>query len=128
MIYELRSYECAPGRLPRVIQRFEQDALPLWEELGIRPVGFWTTEIGESDQSLHYMLAWESLAEREAKWATFAADARWGEARRRTEGDGPMVSRIRNTILKPVLGFAPGQSVIRPSRTKSGDLDQVTSC
>ncbi|MEP9350285.1 NIPSNAP family protein [Xanthobacter sp. KR7-225] len=117
MIYELRSYECMPGRLASVLQRFERDALPLWREVGIRPVGFWTTEIGESDQTLQYMLAWESLAEREAKWAAFAADPRWREVKRRTEIDGPLVSRIRNTLLKPALGFAPGLPAIPPSIT-----------
>ena len=107
MIYELRSYDCVPGRLARVLERFEADALPLWRELGIRPVGFWTTVIGENDQTVHYMLAWDSLAARETLWAAFATDPRWAEARRRSETDGPLVARIRNTILKPALGFAP---------------------
>ncbi|WP_127090997.1 NIPSNAP family protein [Aquabacter cavernae] len=107
MIHELRCYDCLPGRLPQVLLRFEQDALPLWREMGIRPLGFWTTLVGENDQSLHYMLAWESLAERETLWARFATDPRWQEARRRSETDGPLVARIRNSILKPALGFAP---------------------
>ena len=107
MIYELRCYDCMPGCLPRVLRRFEDDALPLWREAGIRPVGFWTTLVGENDQSLHYILAWLSLTEREEKWAAFAADPRWIEARRRSEADGPLVARIRNSLLKPALDLAP---------------------
>lgn len=103
MIYELRYYECLPGKLPSVLKRFEEDALPIWNEIGIKPLGFWTTAIGENDQSLHYMLAWESLADRDLKWPTFAGDARWLAARKRTEAEGPLVARIRNSILKPAL-------------------------
>jgi hypothetical protein len=72
MIYELRIYECVPGRLPDLNRRFETITLKLWEKHGIRQAGFWTTIIGESSQTLYYMLAWNSLAEREQKWNTFA--------------------------------------------------------
>lgn len=107
MIYELRCYECVPGKLPSLLRRFEDDALPIWAEIGIKATGFWTTVIGDNDQSLHYMLAWENLAERESKWQTFTTDPRWIAARKRTEADGPLVARIRNSILRPaLLGFA----------------------
>ena len=72
MIHELRIYHCVPGRLPDLNKRFETITLKLWEKHGIRPVGFWTTVIGESNNDLTYLLAWESLAEREKKWAAFA--------------------------------------------------------
>ncbi|PWK59428.1 NIPSNAP family protein [Aminobacter sp. AP02] len=103
MIHELRHYECVPGMLPIVLKRFEDHAFPIWNELGIRSLGFWTTAIGENDQSLHYILAWECLADREAKWHAFAADPRWQLAKKLSEPAGPLVARIRNSILKPVL-------------------------
>jgi len=103
VIYELRYYECVPGKLPMVLKRFEDHALPIWNELGIRSLGFWTTAIGENDQSLHYMLAWESLADREAKWQAFAMDPRWQASRKLSETAGPLVARIKNSILKSAL-------------------------
>jgi hypothetical protein len=103
MIYELRYYECVPGKLPQVLKRFEDHALPIWNELGIRSLGFWTTAIGENDQSLHYMLAWEDLAEREAKWSAFATDPRWQLARKLSEPAGPLVAKVTNSILKLAL-------------------------
>ena len=34
--------------------------------------------LGEGgNQDLHYLLAWESLAERETKWNKFASDPEW---------------------------------------------------
>jgi hypothetical protein len=94
-----------PGRLPALLNRFETITLKLWEKHGIRQAGFWTTLIGESNQDLHYLLAWESLAEREAKWNAFAADPEWLKARAETEKDGAIVAQVTNSILQPT-GFS----------------------
>jgi len=63
-IYELRVYRCIPNRLPALLKRFETKTIRIWEKHGIRQAGFWTTVIGESNQELTYLLAWESLAAR----------------------------------------------------------------
>jgi hypothetical protein len=101
MIYELRVYHCVPGRLPDLHKRFSTITLKIWERHGIRQAGFWTTAIGESNQALYYMLAWESLAEREEKWAAFQGDPEWQAARAETESNGAIVSHIVNQILEP---------------------------
>jgi NIPSNAP len=101
MIYELRIYECVPGRLPDLNKRFSTITLKLWEKHGIKQAGFWTTVIGESNQTLYYLLAWESLAEREKKWNAFGADPEWLNARAQTEANGPIVANVKNFILAP---------------------------
>jgi len=101
MIYEMRVYRCVPGRLPALLKRFEQTTLKLWEKHGIRPSGFFTTLVGASNQELTYLLAWESLAEREQKWAAFQTDPDWITARAKTEADGQIVDNIVNQILAP---------------------------
>ena len=101
MIYELRVYRCLPGRLPVLLKRFENATLKLWEKHGIRPAGFFTTLIGESNQELTYMLAWESLAEREKKWNAFQSDADWISARAASEADGQIIGNIVSQLLVP---------------------------
>jgi hypothetical protein len=101
MIYELRVYHCLPGRLPALLKRFDTITLKIWQRHGIRQAGFWTVAIGDSNQDLYYLLAWESLAEREAKWAAFANDPEWLAQRAETEKDGQIVASISNTILQP---------------------------
>jgi hypothetical protein len=101
MIYELRIYRTLPGRLPNLLARFQNHTLRIWEKHGIRQAGFWTTLIGESNTELTYLLAWESLAERETKWPAFMADAEWLAARSESEKDGPIVATISNQILAP---------------------------
>ena len=101
MIYETRVYRCLPGRLPALLKRFETITLKLWEKHGIRQAGFFTTLVGESNQELTYLLAWESLAEREKVWTAFLADPAWIKARDDSEKDGPIIANIKSAFLKP---------------------------
>jgi hypothetical protein len=101
MLYELRIYECVPGRLPDLLKRFDTITLKLWEKHAIQQAGFWTTVIGESNQTLYYMLKWDSLADREKKWNAFGADPDWLSARAQTEANGAIVANVKNFILAP---------------------------
>ena len=101
MIYELRVYHTLPGRLPALLKRFDTITLKIWERHGIKQAGFWTTLVGGSNQDLTYMLQWESLAEREAKWNAFIKDPEWLAKRAETERDGPIVASLSNQILEP---------------------------
>ena len=82
-------------------KRFETITLKFWEKHGIQQVGFWTTLVGPSNQTLTYMLQWESLAERETKWNAFASDPEWLAKRAETEAETLIVERIENQILTP---------------------------
>lgn len=106
MIYELRDYTAMPGRLPDLLKRFETVTMPLWKSHGVRPVGFWTVGVGDNNLRLYYMLAWESMAEREQKWSTFMKDPNWLGPRAESEKNGPLISKIVNSFLEPT-GFSP---------------------
>jgi len=101
MIVELRVYHCLPGRLPALHARFENTTLDLWKKHGIRQVGFFTTLIGPSNQTLTYLLEWDSLAERETRWNAFSTDPDWLAKRAASEADAPIVERIDNAFLAP---------------------------
>jgi len=101
MIYELRIYRTLPGRMPNLLARFQNHTLRIWERYGIRQAGFWTTLVGESANDLTYLLAWESLAEREEKWPKFATDAEWLKVRAESEADGPINANVANYFLSP---------------------------
>ena len=101
MIHELRIYKVMPGRMPAMLKRFETKTLAIWDRMGIRQVGFWTTLIGPSHLELTYLLAWESLGERERKWTAFQADPEWLAAWAESEKDGLIVASVANSILAP---------------------------
>ena len=107
MIYELRTYETIPGRLPALNERFANHTVGFFERHGIHVVGFWTEEVGTSNQ-LVYMLGFDSLADREQKWAAFQSDPDWNRVRSESEVDGPINARVHNRILRPT-NYSPKQ-------------------
>lgn len=101
MLYELRTYTAMPGRLADLNRRFAEITLGYFEKYGIRVVGFWTNELGGSSDQLIYMLAWESLADRETRWGAFLADQERLGKFAETERSGPLVRRLTAHILRP---------------------------
>lgn len=101
MIVELRTYHCAPGRLPALHERFTSTTLGFFDKYGIKQIGFWTNLTGPTNQSLTYLLQWESLAERETKWTAFQSDAEWLAKRAASEAQSIIVERIENQFLMP---------------------------
>ena len=102
MIYEQRIYYCLPGRLPNLLNRFQNTTLKIWERHGIKQAGFWTTLVGESNNELTYMLAWDSLADRDKKWAAFRASDEWKSYSTQPRyAFETIVSNINNSILTP---------------------------
>jgi len=87
MLYELRVYTALPGRMPDLLARFKDHTVSIWQKHGIIPVGFWTTLIGHSTSELTYILAWNSLADREIKWAAFESDQGWLHVRQARKTD-----------------------------------------
>ena len=41
------------------LPRFKDHTVLIWECHGIRPLGFWTTLLGDSRSELTYILPWE---------------------------------------------------------------------
>lgn len=101
MIYELRVYHAMPGKLPTLVDRFGKTTVRIWAKHDIRPVGFWTVDIGESTNDLYYMLQWDDMTHRERATAAFQGDREWITARDQSEAAGPLIRSVTRTLLKP---------------------------
>jgi hypothetical protein len=101
MIYEQRVYEASPGRMEDLQRRFREHTVSIFARHGIRPVGFFVPDIGDSTDRLIYLLAFDSLAHREQCWTSFRADPEWLQIRRDSEANGPLVARVHASILTP---------------------------
>ena len=101
MLYELRRYDVAAGKLPALVDRFGSFTVHKWKEYGFRLIGFWTPLMGEKSNQVVYIWGWESYEERTKKNAAWRADptraAKWAE----TEKDGAIVASVQNLILQP---------------------------
>ena len=100
MIYESRIYKAVPGRLPDINARFANHTVGFFKQYEIGMMGFWTDEIGASNQ-LTYILSFDSVTDRAEKWAAFQADKAWAEVRAETESNGPIVAQVLNSLMSP---------------------------
>ncbi len=88
MIYELRTYQLVVGGLPEYLETVKTKLLPVIAEHGLKPVGFWYTEIGTLNEVVH-LWAFADLNERQQKWGSWARDPRRGE----------ILGKLRQVIL-----------------------------
>ena len=100
MIYELRIYDCMPGKLAALNDRFENITGGFFDKHGIKQVGYWTDIFGTSNR-LTYMLAFDDMAHREKAWAAFGSDPDRLKAFAETEKDGLLVARVENRLMAP---------------------------
>ena len=103
MLYELRRYDVAAGKLPALIDRFGGFTVSKWKEHGIRLVGFWTPMLGAKSNQVVYMWGWESFEERTQKMAAWRADPARAKKWAETEKDGPIVGAV---VVGPSAGSA----------------------
>ena len=108
MLYEMRTYHAIPGRLPDLNRRFADITMGYFKQYGIQVVGFWTNELGGSSDQLIYILAYDSLADREKKWNAFASDKERLAKFAETEKSGPLVARLTAQMLRPTA-YSPMQ-------------------
>ena len=108
MIYELRRYEVAPGRMNELHQRFEKHTLRLFKKFGIKPVAFWTSVGSEDVNYLTYLLQFESIEAQRRAWELFMQDeeriAIWNESNK----NGKLVVNIVSKTLSPT-NYSPMQ-------------------
>jgi hypothetical protein len=101
MIYELRLYSVAPGRMGDVHSRFGRHLPALFARHGVNCVGRWSALAGPDAPRFVYLLAYRDYAHREATWAGFYQDAEWWRIRAETNAGHEMVERHDLFFLKP---------------------------
>jgi len=115
MIYELRFYSVAPGRMADVHSRFNDHLPALFQRHGVHCVGRWSALAGPDAQRFVYLMAYRDYAHREAAWAGFYQDADWWRIRAETNAGHEMVERHDLFFLKPNAVWeadaAPGEAV-----------------
>lgn len=101
MLYELRQYDVAAGKLPALLNRFGSFTVHKWKDYGFNLVGFWTPAVAEKSNQVTYIWGWESFEERTAKNKAWRADPERAKVWAESEKDGPLVNRVVNRLLEP---------------------------
>jgi hypothetical protein len=102
-IFELRIYEGATDQdHKRKVEMMQSGESEIFEKNGFEQVFYSDTLIGARLPNLTYMLAFESLADRDKKWAAFRASDDWkAYSTQPRYAFEPIVSNITNLILTP---------------------------
>lgn len=104
-IFELRRYESASENAgKKKIQMFNESEIGVFRRVGLTPVFFGETIIGELRPNLTYMITFDDMAEHDKNWSTFGSDSEWKKISSVPEyADAKIVSNITRTFLEPTL-------------------------
>lgn len=102
MIYEIRTYWAAPGKIENLHQRFRSLTLGLFKRHNMELVGFWTpVQATPESGDLVYIMRFEDEEAKKAGWAAFANDPDWIAGKAASEVDGSLVVKLTSVLLKP---------------------------
>lgn len=101
-IFEMRVYESNNAKAGRTkVRMFNDGEAQIFRRLGMAPVFFGESFAGRNLPNLTYMLSFDGLADREAKWNSFRTDPAWEKMRAIPEyADALIVSNITTSILR----------------------------
>jgi len=101
MVFELRVYHTAEGRLPALLARFRDHTVGLFTRHGITSVAYWTPlDDPLKGRTLFYILRYPSREEAANRWKAFQDDPEWIAAKTASEASGKIVERIESTFLE----------------------------
>ncbi|HEX7849979.1 MAG TPA: NIPSNAP family protein [Sphingomonas sp.] len=100
--YELRLYQCVPGRLPDLHHRMGYELPPLFARHGVtRPLAYWDGFGGVFNPLYAYILKWQSLDDRFRAFGGFYSDPDWITHRDASNAGQQMIERLDLMILRP---------------------------
>ncbi len=102
MIYELRTYWAAPGKIEALHKRFRTLTLGVFQRHNMEVVGFWTPQPATPESGdLIYILRFADEAAQIAAWEAFRQDPEWINGKAASEESGPLVDHITSVLMNP---------------------------
>ena len=107
VVYELRIYHAAPGKLADLLARFRDHTVKLFDRHGMKSVAYWTpVDEPQKSNTLVYILQHTSREEAAANWKSFQDDPEWKSVKEKSEANGKLVEKIDSTYLA-LTDFSP---------------------
>jgi hypothetical protein len=113
-VYELRIYSPNPGKFAAVNARFRDHTLKFFTKHGMRNVAYWNEQPSATapEGRVIYILAYPSLAAREASWAAFRADPGWKAVVAASEANGKLVAKVDSSFMN-LTDYSPALTLPR---------------
>lgn len=107
VVYELRIYHAAPGRLAELLARFRDHTIKIFDRHGLKSVAYWTpVDEPQKSNTLVYILQHPSREEAAANWKSFQDDPEWKSVKEKSEANGKLTEKIDSTYLS-LTDFSP---------------------
>ncbi len=105
-VFELRTYTATPGNLARLHARFRDHTMTLFDKHGMTSFAYWALDADQkkAEDTLVYMLAHKSKADRDASFKAFGDDPAWKAVKAASEKDaGPLTIKdgVKSLLLTP---------------------------
>lgn len=107
-VFELRTYTAADGKLADLDARFRNHTLALFAKHGMTNLGYFHPVDADKGAGvkLVYLLAHANREAATASWKAFRDDADWVKARKESEKDGKLTTKVESVFLTPT-DFSP---------------------
>ena len=107
VVYELRVYHAAAGKLADLLARFRDHTVKIFERHGMKSVAYWTpTDEPAKSNTLIYILQHPSREAAAANWKSFQEDPEWKSVKAKSEENGPLVDKVDSTYMV-MTDFSP---------------------
>lgn len=94
-VFELRTYTATPGNLDKLLARFRNHTMRIFEKHGMTNIGYWVpTDEAESSNTLVYILAHDSQEAANRSWQAFSQDPEWQKVNDESNADGPILQGV----------------------------------
>jgi hypothetical protein len=107
-VFELRTYTTAEGKLDALDARFRDHTVAIFARHGMTSLGYFhplDADKGAAN-TLVYLLAHANREAATASWKAFQADADWVKARKASEANGKLTTKVESVFLTPT-DFSP---------------------
>jgi hypothetical protein len=107
-VAELRIYTATPGNNDKVLARFRDHTMKLFEKHGMRNLGY-AVPMDAKDgagEKLIYVLAHKSREAAKESWKNFGADPEWKAVVAKSQVNGKIVAKAESVFLK-TTDFSP---------------------
>ncbi len=100
MVYELRTYWAAPGKIQALHERFRSLTMGIFKRLNMEVVGFWTPASPDPETGdLVYIMRFSDEATMKTAWEKFRSDPEWIAGRTASEINGKLAVKVTSVSL-----------------------------
>ena len=107
-VFELRTYTATPGNLDKLLARFRDHTLRIFEKHGMENIGYCVPADAKdgAGEKLIYMISHKSRDAAKESWKNFSADPEWKDVAAKSQVGGKIVAKVESVFLS-MADFTP---------------------